>query len=143
MKKIIILFLAVSISFAVNAQQFLKKIDHNKTYEYTGDAAKDTVIKNQSKSFDYFSPTLFNTFQAQVTVANVSGTTAVRVYVYQSFDYTNWAYVDSSASLSAAGTALTAKCTTFAPFVRVTVKGITNVQKTKVTKVITAAKIEQ
>ena len=133
---------AFCIALSVNAQQFLKKVDYTRTYEYVGDAAKDTVIKNQSKYFDYYSPTLFNTFQSQVTVANVSGTSAVRLYVYQSLDYTNWAYVDSSASISGAGTGLTAKTTVFAPFVRVIVKGITNVQKTKVTRIVTAAKIE-
>lgn len=142
--KEIIVFFALMIGLTANAQQFIKATSGSTTYVYNGLAAKgDTVIKNQTKEYVYFSGTLANTFQSQITVANVSGTTAARLYVYQSFDNVNYFYVDSSASLSAAGTAITAKCTVFAPYIKLKVKGITNVQKTAITKVITAIKNEQ
>lgn len=145
MKKIFFILSFIFVAISVNAQQFIKATSAGSSvYTYNGTAAKgDTVILNQVKEYVYYTPTLSNTFQAQVTVANVSGTTAARLYVYQSFDNVNYVYVDSATSISGAGKGITTKCTVFAPYVKLKVKGITSTQKTTISKIIAGIKNEQ
>ena len=144
MKKYFIVIVALMFAVFANGQQIFKDLKTgSKTYAYAGSAAKgDTVIKSQSKNYDFFTGTLFNTMQFQVETDTVTGKPKTRYYIYQSFDYQNWYYVDSSRTVTGGGFGLTAKATLFAPFGRLIVKGIDSTQKTVVNRIIVTYKTE-
>lgn len=144
MKKIFSLLIMICFVVGLSAQSnSVKTISSTKTYTYNGsNALGDTVIKNATKTYTYFASTLFNTAQFQVTTDTVTGKPKTRVYLYQSPDASNWAYVDSATTKTGGGVALSTKSTVFNPYIQLRVKGIDSTQKTVITKVIGILKVE-
>lgn len=142
--KNIILFIAILVGFTAMAQRPTPKLVKETTqYQYLGTAAKgDTIIRGASKTYDYYTPTLFNTVQSQVLVDTITGKPKVKLYLYQSWDYSNWVYADSATTITGGLAGRTTKTTVFAPYVRLIVKGVDSVQKTLVVKVLTNLKVE-
>lgn len=143
MKKYFIITITMFIALAVNGQQIFKEISGARTYIYNGSALRgDTVKKNTSKNYDFYCGTLINTFQAQVLSDTITGKPKVRYYVYQSPDYVNWYYIDSSRTVTGGGTNVTAKTTPFNPYVRLIAKGVDSTQKTLIQKIVVTYKTE-
>jgi hypothetical protein len=144
MKNIILLFFLSLFVCSVSAQTFISPsggAKGSKSYVYNGTAAKgDTVKIWNIKNYDFFSASLFNTFQAQVTLDTITGKPKAKLYIYQSFDYVKWYAVDSTISITGGITGITAKSTLFAPYARVSIRGIDSTQKTLVQKIITVIK---
>lgn len=145
MKKYFIITIALFIGLAVNGQQIFKELSSGKsgTYVYNGSALRgDTVKKNTSKNYDFYTGSLFNTFQAQVLSDTITGKPKTRYYVYQSPDYVNWYYIDSSRTVTGGATNVTAKTSPFNPYIRLIAKGVDSTQKTLVQKIIITYKTE-
>jgi len=144
MKNILIIILAFfAVGFLSAQSSSIKKVTTTTAYTYNGShALGDTVNKNTTKTYNYYSPTLFNTAQFQVLLDTITGKPKARIYIYQSFDYVNWQYVDSATTITGGITGRSTKSTVFAPYVQLRVKGVDSTQHTVIKQVIGLLKVE-
>lgn len=143
MKNILIIILSILTVGLFGQSSGYKKVASTTVYSYNGShALGDTVNKNTTKTYNYYSPTLFNTAQFQVLLDTITGKPKARLYIYQSIDAQNWKYVDSATTITGGLTGITTKVTVFNPYIQLRVKGIDSTQHTVIKKVDGALKVE-
>ncbi len=143
MKNILIILLSILTVGLFGQSSSYKKVASTTVYSYNGShALGDTVNKNTTKTYNYYSPTLFNTAQFQVLLDTITGKPKARLYIYQSFDAQNWKYVDSATTITGGLTGITTKSTVFAPYIQLRVKGVDSTQHTVIKQVIGVLKVE-
>lgn len=138
MKKYFILGIIFMFCISAIAQRpDTKTVKNTSSFGFNGVAANgDTVIKNSTVYYNYYTPSLFSTAQFQVLTDTVTGKPKTRLYIYQSFDASNWVYADSATTITGGGVGRTTKTTIYAPYTQLRVKGVDSTQKTVVLKVI-------
>lgn len=143
MKKYFILLLIFICALSFGQRTKIKTIATTGAYTLVCSAdLGDTINKNATKSYTYWAPTLFATAQAQVSTDTVTGKPKTRLYIYYSFDNSNWVYADSATTLTGGSTGRTTKTTVYAPYIQFRIKAVDSTQKTVITKIIPALEVK-